>query len=300
MSQYHSPFRYPGGKRKLANFVKLLFRMNNLLDGEYAEPYAGGAAVALALLYGEYVKRIYVNDVDRGIYAFWDAALYKTNELCKMVRDVPVTMGEWERQKTVHEADEPDPLELAFSTFFLNRTNRSGIISGGVIGGKKQNGKWKLDARFNKSNLIKRIEKVGRYSSRVRLSNLDAEQFIQCVIPTLQPRSLIYFDPPYFVKGQQKLYTNFYAKADHERIANLISRLNLAWMITYDNVQAIRPFYSEYRSLSYGLNYSAQDSYRGKEVIFFSDRLVVPKVDDPVRIRLKDLSPLESSLTDFV
>jgi len=289
MSKYYSPFRYPGGKRKLANYVKLLYRTNNLLDGEYAEPYAGGAAVALGLLYGEYVRRIYINDIDRSIYAFWDAALLKTNELCRLIRNVPVTMKEWERQKAVQEADDPDPLELALSTFFLNRTNRSGIISGGVIGGKQQSGRWKIDARFNKSDLIKRIRKIGRYSSRIRLYNLDAEEFIKSVIPTLQPHSLIYFDPPYFIKGQQKLYTNFYSETDHKHIATLISKLKYPWIISYDNVDAIRTLYQHYRSVSYGISYSAQARYQGKEALFFSDQLVMPEVDDPVRVRPKDL-----------
>lgn len=289
MSKYYSPFRYPGGKRKLANYVKLLYRTNNLLDGEYAEPYAGGAAVAFCLLYGEYVRRIYINDIDRSIYAFWDAALLKTNELCRLIRNVPVTVKEWERQKAVQEADDPDPLELALSTFFLNRTNRSGIISGGVIGGKEQSGRWKIDVRFNKSELIKRIRKIGRYSSRIRLYNLDAEEFINSVIPTLQPRSLIYFDPPYFIKGQQKLYTNFYAETDHKQIATLISKLKYPWIISYDNVDAIRTLYQRYRSVSYGISYSAQARYQGKEALFFSDKLVMPEVDDPVLVRPKDL-----------
>lgn len=296
MSKYYSPFRYPGGKRKLANYVKLLFRTNNLLDGEYAEPYAGGAAVALGLLYGEYVRRIYINDIDRSIYAFWNAALLKTNELCRLILKVPVTVKEWERQKAIQEADDPDPLKLALSTFFLNRTNRSGIISGGVIGGKRQSGLWKLDARFNKSELIKRIRKIGRYSSRIQLYNLDAEEFIKSVIPTLQPRSLIYFDPPYFIKGQQKLYTNFYSETDHKQIATRISKLKYPWIISYDNVDAIRTLYQGFRSVNYGISYSAQARYQGKEALFFSGQLVIPEVEDPVLVRPKDLHQFELNL----
>ncbi len=289
MSPFYSPLRYPGGKRKLANFIKLMFQVNNLLDGEYAEPYAGGAAVALALLYGEYARRVYINDIDKSVYTFWNAALNDTDELCKFINDVPISMEEWHRQKQLQEANDPDPLELAFSTFFLNRTNRSGIISGGVIGGKMQIGKWDLDARFNKPDLIKRIKKVGRYSNRIILSNLDAEEFIKTVIPQMDSRSLIYFDPPYYIKGQQKLYTNFYLEADHERISNQIAKTNIPWVISYDNVAEIRAMYSHYRSMSYSLTYSAQKRYNGKEVIFFSDQLLIPEEVDPVRIRIKDL-----------
>ncbi len=289
MTHFHSPFRYPGGKRKLANFIKILYRSNSLLDGEYAEPYAGGAAVGLSLLYEEYVKRILINDIDKSVYSFWYAALNQTEELCKLINDVPVTMEEWERQKSIQGANNPDPLDLAVSTFFLNRSNRSGIISGGVIGGKKQTGKWKIAARFNKPELIKRIRKIGRYRTRIKLFNLDAEEFIKTVISNMDQRSLVYFDPPYYFKGQQKLYTNYYSEVDHERISHKIAGLTIPWVISYDNVEEIRALYGDYRSVSYDLNYSAQKRYRGQEVMFFSDQLDIPEEAEPARIRSRDL-----------
>src|SRR5688500_14936336 len=118
-----SPLRYPGGKRKLANFIRLLYYENNLLDGEYAELYAGGASVALSLLYGEFVTRVHINDIDPAVAAFWSVTLESTEELIKRIRDVAVNVTEWERQRSVQESKAPDPVDLAFSTFFLNRTN---------------------------------------------------------------------------------------------------------------------------------------------------------------------------------
>ena len=138
---FYSPLRYPGGKRKLANFMALVFRTNRLLDGEYAEVYAGGAAVALTLLYGQYARRIHINDLDPGLYAFWVAARDSTAELCRRVQDAKLNMKEWERQRAVQDSLNPDSLDLAFSTFYLNRTNRSGIITGGVLCGEDQTGK---------------------------------------------------------------------------------------------------------------------------------------------------------------
>lgn len=190
-----SPLRYPGGKRKLANFIRLLFYENNLLDGEYAELYAGGASVALSLLYGEFVTQVHINDIDPAVSAFWNVTLESTEVLTKRIHDVAVNVNEWERQRSVQESNDPDPVDLAFSTFFLNRTNRSGIIKGGVIGGKAQTGRWKLDARFNKRDLIGRIEKVARYRSRIKVYQLDGADFICNVLPSLPSKALVYLDP---------------------------------------------------------------------------------------------------------
>ena len=145
--------------------MSLLYRTNGLLDGEYAEVYAGGAAVALTLLYGDYASRVHINDLDRGVHAFWLAARDRTDELVQRITDAHLDLGEWERQRAVQFAQVPDPLDLAFSTFYLNRTNRSGIITGGVIGGKNQTGEWKIDARFNAKDLVTRIERIGRWAA---------------------------------------------------------------------------------------------------------------------------------------
>ena len=296
---HYSPLRYPGGKRKLANFIKLVFRANDLLDGEYAEVYAGGSGVALALLYGEYVERVHINDLDRGIYAFWHAAVNDTEALCRTIRDVPLNMDEWERQRSVLFADDPDLLDLGLATFYLNRTNRSGIIVGGVIGGKAQAGKWKLDARFNKSDLIQRIEKIGRYRSRIRLYNLDAALFLEQAVPKLPQKSLIYLDPPYYVKGTQMLYANYYGQDEHADIAKRVADLDRAWIVSYDNVSEIRALYTRFRYFAYEISYTAQEKHEGKEITFFSDGLKVPDVPNPVRVGTRDLRQLSLSLNAY-
>lgn len=292
-SHFLSPLRYPGGKRKLANYVKLIFRANDLLDGEYAEVYAGGAAVALALVYGEYARRVHINDLDPGVYAFWNAAKNRTDELCRAIRRVPLDMDEWQRQREVQQDPDPDPLALALSTFYLNRTNRSGIITGGVIGGKKQEGEWLIDARFNKDDLIRRIERIGRSKSRIEIYNLDGEDFLKEVAPTLPRRSLLYLDPPYFVKGQEMLYANYYGTEDHAAIARLVGEHTGNWLVSYDDVDEIRALYADYTTVAYDISYSAQDRYRGDEVAFFSDGLKIPDVPDPAAIKTRDMRQLE-------
>lgn len=285
--QFNSPLRYPGGKGKLTDFIKLVFEENGLLDGNYVEPYAGGAAVALTLLLHGYASRIHLNDVDPGVYAFWQAVIHHTDPLCSLIRGKRVSMAEWYRQKAVQMApSQHSDVELAFATFFLNRTNRSGIIWGGVIGGKKQDGPWKLDARFNKTDLIRRIQKIAMFGSRIRLYNQDASKFIVNELPGISQASLVYLDPPYYIKGGD-LYRNFYQHSDHHKIAKLVqSVVRQPWIVSYDCVVPIQKMYSGCPSMKYGISYSAQDRYRGSEIMFFSNQMKIPTVACPTRLRI--------------
>lgn len=288
---FFSPLRYPGGKRRLVNFMKTIIQENNLLGCQYVEPYAGGASIGLALLIDGYVNPIHINDLDRAVYAFWYSVLHKTEELIRLIQDTPVTMAEWHKQRRIQENKKRAPLiELGFSTFFLNRTNRSGIISGGVIGGKEQDGNWKLDCRFNKPDLVKRIRRISEFKRHISLYNMDAFVFVQTELPKFEANSLVYLDPPYYVKGQQMLYVNFYEPDDHKTIASLLPRVNQRWIISYDDVPEIRLLYGKYRSLVYKLYYTAQDKYKGKEILFFCQNLTIPNTENPQTIRAPKLN----------
>lgn len=280
-SYYLSPLRYPGGKGDIANYIKLLVHINGLRDGDYFEPYAGGAGVALGLLFGEHVRHIHINDVDKAIYAFWKSVLDHTDELCRLIQDTSVTIEEWHTQKAVQtQQADVSLLELGFSTFFLNRCNRSGIISGGVIGGKAQSGDWKIDARFNKQDLIARIQQIANRRSRIFLYNKDAIELLRTLAPELPSKSLIYLDPPYYRKGKE-LYTNFYTPDDHADVAHEVKLLSNAWIVSYDNCPEIVSLYEGMKKIEYKLSYSANGRYQGSEVMFFSDRVKIPDVPDP-------------------
>jgi DNA adenine methylase len=291
---YYTPLRYPGGKGKLANFLMLLVQQNRLTNLHYVEPYAGGAAVALALLFHEYAAHIYINDISIPIYAFWHAVLNETDELCRRIRNTEVNVEEWYRQKEVFKrSDQESLLDLGFATFFLNRTSRSGILNGGIIGGKKQTGPWKLDARFNKEDLIRRITKVAQFRSRIHISKEDAATLIRQVVPNLPAQTLVYLDPPYYVKGQD-LYDNFYHHDNHAEIASLVASIPQYWLVSYDDVLQINKLYDAYQKRTYSLNYSAATRQKGTEVMIFCERLVIPKATDPVRVDKKALSNQQS------
>lgn len=273
-----SPLRYPGGKAKVSPFVQELIIQNNLLDGRYVEPYVGGGSVALSMLFNECVSDIYINDIDRSIYAFWYSVLMESERFCRLVQDTPVNIDVWRKQRNIQaHKDTEDLLTVGFSTFFLNRTNRSGILSAGVIGGNDQTGNYKIDARYNKSDLIRRIFRIAEYSDRIHLFNLDALQLIKDLCQNLPEKTLFYFDPPYYVKGKG-LYLNHYENDDHCEIATAIKNLlKFKWIVSYDNVDFITSLYSDLRQKVFELNYSASNSGKGKEVMIFSNNLTIPE-----------------------
>jgi DNA adenine methylase len=269
----------------LSNFMRLVFEENNLVEGHYVEPYAGGAGIALHLLFSGYASHVHINDLNKSIHAFWKAVLEDTDNMCRLISDTPVDMDNWLRQKEVQTHPEKHSvLELGFSTFFLNRTNRSGIISGGVIGGKNQYGPWKLDARYNKTDLISRIEKISRFGDHITAYNQDAAGFITGVVPALPLKSFVYLDPPYYARGHD-LYEDHYIFDNHLKISSLIGDIHQKWIISYDDSPEIRSMYRQYRSLPYQLSYSAASRYKGAEIMFFSDNLLIPDVDNPAKVR---------------
>jgi DNA adenine methylase len=275
--QHYSPLRYPGGKRKLAGFVRDAVILNDIQGGTYVEPFAGGASVALYLLFNEYVNQIVINDIDRSIYSFWHCVINRTDELCDRIEQTGITMEEWERQKAIQlNKEHAELLDLAFSTFFLNRTNRSGIIKGGVIGGKYQSGDWKMDVRFNKVDLIQRIRKIALYRDRISLHCADSIAFVNDILPNIDEHTLIYFDPPYYNQGSA-LYVNHYTHEDHEKLARYIQQLNCKWMLTYDYTPQIVEMYRNVEKRLLTLSYTASQKVKGSEMLAFSNNFIVPE-----------------------
>lgn len=278
---FRSPLRYPGGKTCIYKFVTSLLEENELVGISYAEPYAGGAGLALRLLMDEYVNKIFINDLDPSIYAFWYVVLNNPDELCRWIENVEVSIRQWEECRAIqHEYKTADMLDLAKSTFFLNRTNVSGVISGGPIGGLGQNGKYKIDVRFNKSELINRICDISRFSHRIHLSNRDGKDFLDA-IENRYDEVFVYLDPPYYQKGSC-LYMNAFKDADHAVLAGRVRQLQCRWMVSYDSHEFILNLYSKERKVRYQLSQCASNRV-GDEVIIFDDRINFEKSINKLR-----------------
>ena len=271
-----SPLRYPGGKTQLYNFAYQILQSNNMLGSTYAEPFAGGAGLAVKLLLNDAVKHIIINDLDISIYAFWYSILNHTAEFCELILGTDISVDEWKIQREKYEdRDTNNLLELGFSTFYLNRTNVSGVIKGGIIGGIDQTGNYKLDARFNKENLIQRIALIAQKKEQISISNLDAKNFLDSPIMKSRRNVFINFDPPYVKKGSQ-LYKNSFTEWDHIALSKKIKGCQRKWMLTYDICPLIRDLYRKYRGGTLDINYSIGDTKNAKEYVFFSNNIAIP------------------------
>lgn len=270
-----SPLRYPGGKGLLYSRLRQIIRDNNLTSSTYVEPYAGGAGAALGLLVSGQVAKVAINDLDPAIYAFWRAVVDQPDEFSRLVRTVDLTVEEWEKQREVYRtAQYEDLLQLGFATFYLNRTNRSGMLNGGPIGGRDQTGNYKIDARFNRETLLERIRLIGLHASRITVTNEDGRKVIKHYAD--HANAFIYADPPYFEKAGS-LYMNAFDAYDHEDLAKCLNSVVRArWVLTYDSVPQVGVLYSNRRTRLFSLNYSAHRITKAQEIMVFSDSLTIP------------------------
>lgn len=265
----------------MSGYIKSLLTTNKLHDGVYVEPYAGGAGVAFDLLFSEYVSFLYLNDLDKNIYAFWWSVLNAPEEMIDRLNRTDATMERWNEQRSIlnNSEDRSSLVDRGFATLFLNRCNRSGILSAGPIGGKSQTGRWKIDARYNKGDLAKRIQRIANYKTRVEISNKDSLYFMSDVKKDLSnfKSSFIYLDPPYYQKGQE-LYLNAYKPDDHSKVAEYLSTEYSAmnWIVSYDACKPIAELYNGFRCTSQELNYSVARHKKGRELVFYSESLKLP------------------------
>lgn len=292
---YYSPLRYPGGKGKLASFMEYMIDQLGHRGGTYIEPFAGGAGIAMELLLRNVVSRIVINDYDKAVWSFWKAILTETDRFVEEIRTIPLTVDEWQKQHEILVTkNDKYSFELGFAAFYLNRTNRSGIIKGGVIGGQEQAKDWKMDVRFKREELVTRIQRIAARKKDIKLYNKDVNSFIRNYVPLYEENALIYFDPPYFRKGQQ-LYMNFFNYKDHVRIEQEIrERVNCDWIITYDYEPQIEEIYHNYNLRLYDLNYSVSTKRKANELMIFKDGIFIPSDEElnskKINIHIRPLS----------
>lgn len=274
-----TPLRYPGGKTKLYKTIQPIIALNKDPDCcIYVEPFAGGAGLALRLLFRNDVDYLVLNDLDYGIYSFWHSCLHNNAALCKMISNCSIDIDTWEIQKSIYNNHTAfSMLQVGFATFFLNRCNVSGVINGGIIGGYEQLGKYKINARFNKTELISKIQKIGQYSNRISFFNMDADLFLKQQLPSYCSHHLfLNIDPPYVKKGPM-LYKNSFTTLEHSTLAQTIQSLPYKWIVTYDKCDFIDALYSKYNRKVLELNYSAGATKQGNEYIIFSDNINLPQ-----------------------
>jgi len=277
-----SPLRYPGGKASLANLLAQVIHLNQLEGSCYYEAYAGGAGAALSLLREGVVSGIQINDADFRVYSFWKAAILDTDRFVERIFKVPLEIEEWQRQREicVHPASH-SPFEVGFAAFYMNRCNRSGVLTGaGPIGGHAQSGKWRLGVRFCREALAERVMEIAKFRSDIGIHNLDAVDFLKTKLPkgSGRRRSFVYLDPPYVVKGQ-RLYLNAYAPKDHSYVSKYLeAQSTLPWIMSYDDAELIRKLYAKHQIFNLPIRYSLQEKRSAKELVIAPHHVRLPKI----------------------
>jgi DNA adenine methylase len=277
--KYISPLRYPGGKSKIASFIEDILLLNNLEGCTLYELYAGGAGASLNILFSGLCKKLVLNDLDYHIYAFWYSILNHTDEFLRLIYDTEINISNWDIQKEIYDKYyEYDLIEIGFSTFFLNRCNRSGILyKAGPIGGRNQTGNYNIDVRFNKTDLIKRIEQIASFRDKVEIHNLESLEMIDNIFRNNLVESFLFLDPPYYIQGE-RLYMSCYDDSDHVALSEKLSSNSMKnWFLTYDNCDRINELYNALRRSELSMSYTLQSKRKAKEVMVFSDSLYLPK-----------------------
>lgn len=293
-----SPLRYPGGKGSLSTFLSDLLELNDLTGCAYYEPYAGGAGAALNLLCQGAVSRVHINDADPRVFALWSALLGHNERFVDRIHTVPLDIAEWRRQQAICAAGcQSDSFSLGFSAFYMNRCNRSGVLKGaGPIGGYAQDGKWRLDVRFNRNELASKVRALGALHECIAVTGMDAIEFLKRFLPAGRGRAnaFVYADPPYVMKGQ-KLYLNAYGPDDHSELAHYLGRQNiLPWLVSYDDAPLIRTLYAQHQINLLPIRYSLQDKRAAQELLIVPERLYLPSAGRSARIshRIRSTSGL--------
>jgi DNA adenine methylase len=279
MSNY-SPLRYPGGKSAIYPVISSVIKSNKMKHCIYVEPFAGGASIAWNLLIDGIVDYAIINDADKAVYSFWRAVTESTQWFIEKIKTTPITVDEWRIQREILRNSKKYSKELGFAMFFLNRTNRSGILDAGPIGGYDQAGEYKLDCRFNRDALIKKIQKISEYRNRIKVYNQDIFVFLKRFLPQHNKNNniFVYFDPPYFEKGQ-RLYMNYFSSEDHERLRDAVSQLDCKWIMTYDDKSEIGELYKNFHTHRFSINYSLSNKKKGGELMIFKDTSCIPSFD---------------------
>lgn len=288
-----SPLRYPGGKALLAGYISDILEAHLLVGCTFYEPYLGGASVSLELLGKGCISSAVWVERDPLVYAFWHSALSDPDGLCAAIDDLDISIEIW--QEFQHYRDVLNPkskkftlLELGIAGLFFNRTNFSGILGAGPIGGRNQSSKYGIDCRFNKTRIMEQIQSVSAYSDLIDLHYGDAVKFMRENSQAISTGfNFVYIDPPYYSQGK-KLYRYFYEDQHHVELANFIGQQGYPWLVSYDDHPRIKELYAQNKIQPIYLDYNVKASRRATELLISNIEIPPPVYQIPVMVDVVD------------
>lgn len=231
-----SPFRYPGGKTWLVpRIAEWVQQQPNIV--EFAELFAGGASVGLAIAAAGLVEHVTLIERDPAIAVVWQAIFYGDAEAFadRILRFVCTA----ETVRDVLTASPVSPLDYAFQSLVKNRCSHGGIMtSGSGLLKHGENGKG-LTSRWYPDTLAQRIMRLAMLKRCVTIIVGDGLTYLE---KTRLRQDVAYFiDPPYTAPGKRagrRLYR--YHEIDHERLFTLCSVAAGPFAMTYDNSESVR------------------------------------------------------------
>ena len=274
-----TPLRYPGGKTWLLGYVRKFIEFHKLESLTVIEPYAGSASISIGLLNNNIVDRAYLCEKDPLIVAFWNAILKHNDELVESLRLLEVSLDTWHSFKKYlsrEAAEKFNIQDLALAFLFYNRANFSGIINAGPLGGKKQISQYKIDCRFNKERLVKKIKKLGEFTDRIQVVLGDGVQFMKSTLSSSDIDNLFFYvDPPYYNAGKV-LYRHYFTEKDHTDLSDFLKSLDSPWLLSYDDSEIIKSLYRANTTSPVYTDYQSGHFKKGVKELLISNRLIPP------------------------
>jgi DNA adenine methylase len=267
-----SPLRYPGGKQLLAPYVAGVIEENFLTGCSFYEPFAGGSAVSLELLRLGYINTTTLLERDPLIYAFWWCVCNQFDDFLAAIRAAKVDLDTWNSLLPLREVDNPQKteyslLQLGVAGLFFNRTNFSGVMGAGPIGGLSQKSKYKIDCRFNKDSITASLNALRPLAARIKIEFADSLQWLSENSSRLNPQeSFVYVDPPYYGQGK-KLYRHFFNDEQHKTLAELLTKASYPWLLSYDDAPFVRELYANAKLQPIYLDYRVKSSRLAQEIV---------------------------------
>ena len=273
-----TPLRYPGGKAWLTNYVESFICYNRLNVDTIVEPYGGSAAVSIRLLQRGIVKQAFISETDPLIVAFWKTVIERNKELIEYVNSYEVNLDTWhlfKRYISTSEISKHNEIELAGAFLFLNRTSYSGILKAGPLGGRNQVSKYKIDCRFNKIAIAKKIREIARLEGKIHIVESDGLKFMKKISAAPVDNTLFYVDPPYYGAGKL-LYRHYFEEQDHVNLSHFLKAFNLPWLLSYDNAEFIKNLYEGSKSSSVYTDYQSGHFKKGVKELLISNKPIPP------------------------
>lgn len=271
-------FRYPGGKSKIK--FEILSLLNNFFQSnpsaQYREPFFGGGSIGLNLLKTQNISSIWINDFDSGIAAIWTVVLNNPEELKDKINSyIPSVNDFFKFKEELKNNKFSDIIELAFKKIVIHQISYSGLgtKSGGPLGGIDQESKYKINCRWSAKTLNKNIDNINKLLKTTKIINNSCTDLdFEDVIEDNLNHSILYLDPPYYLKGTE-LYQCAFSESDHIRLSKALQNTGNSWVLSYDDQPEIRKLYNWANIKELDLNYTinTKNGSRNKKELLISN-----------------------------